>query len=109
MVHQIPKNAKKRQYNPKAKGQPKERKIQPPEDQNFEGGFSIIMDTYDYNASTGNRDRRTGRVYARFPKADQLSDFYEQNRRIIFKDKPKTVGEMIVDALIAEANEMFSV
>lgn len=109
MVHQIPKKGKKRQYNPGIKVH-KERRIQPPEDQSFDGGFSITMDTYDFNALTGDRDRKTGRVSARFPTAEQLSDFYEQNRRIIIKEKPvKSVGEMIVDAIVAEANEMLSV
>lgn len=87
MITEMSKKGKKRQYNPKAKGFRSEQKIQQPKDQSFEDGISITMDTYDYNVETGNRDRKTGRTTVRFPKGLGISDFYEQNRKIVFDKK----------------------
>lgn len=62
--------------------------IQQPKNQNFDGGITIVMDTYSHNAETGNRDRKTGRVAARFPSGEGVSDFWEGNRKIVLERKP---------------------
>lgn len=52
------------------------KRTQPPQNQNFAGGISIEMDTYD---ATG----KTGHVIARFPDGcgEQLAAFYQENRK----------------------------
>ena len=87
MIARIPKKGKKRQYNPKSKNLGKERRIQQPEDQSFDSGISLTMDTYGYNAVTGDRDRKIGRETVRFPNGIGISDFYEQNRKIVYKNR----------------------
>lgn len=87
MVHEIPKNTKKRQYNPKNKGQHRERRIEQPADQSFDGGISIRMMSYGHNSQTGNRDRPIGIVEGRFKSGEMLSDFYDQNKKIVYKER----------------------
>lgn len=93
--------------------------IQEPKNQDFDGGFSITMDCYGHNAETGNRDRFVKRTTARFPSAVLLSDFYENNRKIVFKPKKdeqadvgmlliQAVAAAVVDEIVREANEMVS-
>lgn len=120
MVHEIPKNTKKRQYNPKNKGQHREKRIEQPVDQSFDGGISISMMSYGHNAETGNRDRPIGMVSGRFPSGALLSEFYDQNKKIVYKDREpkdkidpldgliKVVAEAIVSGIISEAREAIS-
>jgi hypothetical protein len=120
MIQEIPKNTKKRQYNPKNRGQHREKRIEQPADQSFDGGISITMMSYGHNAETGNRDRPIGKVTGRFPNGVLLSEFYDQNKKIVFKErevKPgvdpldglvKAVAAAIVAGIISEASEAIS-
>ncbi len=120
MIQEIPKNTKKRQYNPKNRGQRQERRVEQPADQSFDSGISIEMMSYGHNAETGNRDRPIGKVSGRFRSGEQLSEFYDQNKKIVFKEREqkekidplaglvKVVAAAIVAGIISEAREAIS-
>jgi hypothetical protein len=84
--------------------------IQEPKNQEFDGGFSITMDCYDHNAQSGNRDRFVERKTVRFPRADLLSDFYDNNRKIVIKKKEEVeqltpIETALLGALVAAVLE----
>lgn len=58
------------------------RKVRPPKDQSFQHGFAIEMDHYGHNPRTGKRDLKITRETARFNNAEDLAEYWEQNRKV---------------------------
>lgn len=82
MVHEIPKNKKRRNFSQNIRSN-KLPDIKPPENQDFAGGITIEFTQCEFSTRTGRRDREIRIINGRFPHTERgvenLALFFENN------------------------------